>query len=259
MSFHGFSSLAWRGGAPPALIADGDSPPVSGAYSVSADGSRCVVWPTGNADWWNKTFYSPLLCKRNGRHFSAPVNARAEVTLHTAFTLEGRNQFDQAGIFIRADDSTWLKCGIEYFDGLPRVSVVVTNQAFSDWSTQPWSDFVVDDDASAPPTCTTSLRLRVHKLYPGDEQGHAIVVEAAAYIDGDDAAAPGHFAMARVASLRPTAGPDEDEAAADFEMGIMSFAPIAAGCKASFHYFEIGALQPLAHESDGAAIELMMG
>ena len=44
--------------------------------------------------------------------------------------------YDQAGLMVRVDETTWIKCGIEYVDGVQHVSAVVTRD-FSDWSVVP--------------------------------------------------------------------------------------------------------------------------
>jgi regulation of enolase protein 1 (concanavalin A-like superfamily) len=43
---------------------------------------------------------------------------------------------DQAGLMLRQDERTWLKCGIEVYDGTQHVSAVVARD-YSDWSLVP--------------------------------------------------------------------------------------------------------------------------
>jgi regulation of enolase protein 1 (concanavalin A-like superfamily) len=47
--------------------------------------------------------------------------------------------YDQAGLMIRLDAATWLKCGIEFFNGIQHASAVVTHE-YSDWSVVPLPD-----------------------------------------------------------------------------------------------------------------------
>ena len=44
--------------------------------------------------------------------------------------------YDQAGLMVRQDEITWLKCGIEFVDGVQHISAVVTRD-YSDWSVVP--------------------------------------------------------------------------------------------------------------------------
>ena len=41
--------------------------------------------------------------------------------------------YDRAGLMIREDERTWLKCGIEFVGGMQYASTVVTRE-HSDWS-----------------------------------------------------------------------------------------------------------------------------
>ena len=44
--------------------------------------------------------------------------------------------YDHAGLMVRLDESTWIKCGMEYVNGEQLVSAVVTRD-YSDWSVVP--------------------------------------------------------------------------------------------------------------------------
>ena len=155
------------------------------------EGEELVIVPAPNRDYWSKTFYSPLLVKHDAQTLVTTVPAHAEATLTTAFTLTPVAQFDQAGIMIIVDDETWVKAGIEYTDGVPRLSCVVTNDGYSDWSTQHWPDW--DKVAVRVAVClalpllrqfaswcllnafccsqrSTSIRVRVSKVHPGGAQ-----------------------------------------------------------------------------------------
>lgn len=64
----------------------------------------------------------------------------------------------QAGLLLYIDDDNWLKTGIEYCDGLPRLSTVVTRCGYSDWSTQPWRSSKQQTPPSSSLSTTTLLR-----------------------------------------------------------------------------------------------------
>ena len=178
-----------------------------------------VLVPRPNKDYWQRTFYKPLLQKDDAPRFTAPVSADAEATLEVSFSLEHKAQFDQAGAFIHVDETHFVKAGIEVVDDIPRLSVVVTN-GYSDWSTQPWP--------------VADLRVRIHKLNPGSEQGPAVVVEA---FDSE-------WKMIRIASLRPPQG-------RPWHLGVFAAAPVAQiGCKATFHSVRLGPKLPTVHDSD---------
>ncbi|CAJ1448903.1 unnamed protein product, partial [Effrenium voratum] len=98
-----------------------------------------------------------------------------------------------------------------------------------DWSTQCWSDWNGD---------STSVCLRVHKELPGPEQGHAMVMEAAPFREGEE----GDFTFIRIASLRSSK---------PWKMGLFCFAPVEQkGCEATFHYFKLGPKMALAHDAE---------
>jgi uncharacterized protein len=56
------------------------------------------------------------------------------------FEGEYHDLYDQAGLMVRLDDLNWMKCGVEFVDGKPHMSVVFTRD-FSDWSTYSLGDF----------------------------------------------------------------------------------------------------------------------
>ena len=202
-------------------------------WKLLPDGGLWVK-PMAQRDFWSRTFYQPLLVKHDGQVLVCPVEAN-EATLSLAFTLIPKAQFDQAGAMVLVDEKTWVKAGIEYCDGVPRLSCVVTNEGFSDWSTQSWKEW----DGNC-----TSLRLRLHKESPGTEQGPALVVEAAPFHPGDDADSPGDFAFIRIASLR---------SAKPWKMGVFCFAPMEQqGCEATFHYMKLGPKVASSHDADAS-------
>ena len=109
-------------------------------------------------------------CQHDAECLLTPVAADIEATIKTSFTLRPCEQFDQAGIMVLVDENCWVKAGIEFTDGIPRLSCVVTNDGYSDWSTQEWTDW---DEAAR----STSIRVRLSKILPGSEQGPAVILK----------------------------------------------------------------------------------
>lgn len=61
--------------------------------------------------------------------------------MEVEFTAAFSEQFDQAGIFVRASSERWVKAGVEFADGRPQVGAVVTD-GYSDWSLAPVPQWV---------------------------------------------------------------------------------------------------------------------
>jgi regulation of enolase protein 1 (concanavalin A-like superfamily) len=148
-----------------------------GSFQISSDGKELRMCAPSKKDFWSKTFYNPLLIKSDASALLTIIPNNHEITTKIDFEFEPKSQFDQAGLLIYIDDQHWVKCGIEYCDGSPRLSVVVTNE-FSDWSTQPWG--------------SNSVSLKVHKV----NQSNSLVVEAAPLGSSD-------FQFVRIAHLSP--------------------------------------------------------
>lgn len=104
---------------------------------VEVDGSDLVVTAVEGSDAWRITSYGFV-------HESEHALIRplaTDTAVEVQFTVDLREQFDQAGIFLRASSEHWVKAGVEYADGLPQLGVVVTDGR-SDWSAFPvptWS------------------------------------------------------------------------------------------------------------------------
>ncbi len=111
--------------------------------------------------------------------------------------------YDQAGLMVRVDESNWLKCGIEYIDGIQRASAVVTRD-YSDWS------------MLSLPNNPASLWLRVKR------QGSTIEIEYS--LDGAD------YQLLRQTYL---------SAAQTMNVGLMCAAPVGIGFPVTFEDFTI--------------------
>jgi regulation of enolase protein 1 (concanavalin A-like superfamily) len=96
---------------------------------------RIVITTAPKSDFWRKTHYGFI--RDNGHFYYQPVTG--DFTVDVKVSGQYNCLYDQAGLMVRVDESCWLKCGIEYVDGVQNVSAVVTRD-FSDWSILPLPD-----------------------------------------------------------------------------------------------------------------------
>ena len=72
------------------------------------------------------------------------------MAVEVSFLVDFAEQFDQAGVLVRAGRRHWVKAGVEVSDGAAQVGAVATREV-SDWSVAPvprWSGSVVTVRAS---------------------------------------------------------------------------------------------------------------
>lgn len=150
-------------------------------------------------DFWRVTGYGYI---RDSGHVYGEVLAG---DLDVAVRIRGNwsAQYDQAGVMLRADERTWLKTGIEFFEGRPRLSTVLTLGLSS------WTVANLPDD-----TNDVSLRL--------SRRGDAVEIR---YSTGDSAPD-----LAALVYLPPDA---------ELLAGVMCAAPEGAGFSVSFHELRI--------------------
>ncbi|MFE6649424.1 DUF1349 domain-containing protein [Nocardioides sp. NPDC057772] len=82
-----------------------------------------------SSDAWRHTSYGFVHDTEHALVAPFAPGSAMEVEFGTPFS----EQFDQAGIFVRASDERWVKAGIEFADGVPQIGAVVTDGR-SDWS-----------------------------------------------------------------------------------------------------------------------------
>jgi regulation of enolase protein 1 (concanavalin A-like superfamily) len=107
-------------------------------WSVGAD--QLVVVTNRGTDFWRETHYG--FTRDSGHFFGCETDGAFTATLRVRARYEAL--YDQAGIMVRPDQSTWLKAGIELSDGEALLGSVLT-LGRSDWATGPFrgdaSDF----------------------------------------------------------------------------------------------------------------------
>lgn len=96
-------------------------------WSVEESGLRLAT--NGQTDFWRTTHYD--FVKNDGHFFYREL--QGSFTCQLRFSGKYRDLYDQAGLMLRLDDTSWIKAGIEYVTGIAKASAVVTRD-FSDWS-----------------------------------------------------------------------------------------------------------------------------
>ena len=176
------ASVMWVLATPLPADADSETEGFGGSATVADDGSTLTLAPPAKKDFWRRTFYEPTMIKGDASALLCEVGAKEEATLELTFSFVAVEQFDQCGAFVYIDETHWLKAGIEWADGAPRLSCVCCN-VFSDWSVMPWEG--------------TAAKIRLHKV----NQGQALVMEANTLDGGDD-----DWQFVRICHLSPQVG-----------------------------------------------------
>src|SRR5262245_7888603 len=86
------------------------------------DDETIVVRSARKTDFWRKTHYGFI---RDSGHFyyqEVQGDFKAEVKVLGEYAA----LYDQAGLMVRLDEANWVKCGIEFVEGVQHASVVVT-------------------------------------------------------------------------------------------------------------------------------------
>lgn len=154
-----------------------------------------VVMAVEGSDAWRRTAYGFIHDTEHALIAPLPVGTAMEVVFEADFTA----QFDQAGLFVRADDERWMKAGVENADGVLGVGAVVTD-IMSDWSV-----------GAVPEWAGRPLRVRVSR---GED---ALTVRAG--VDGE---------LLRLVRVAPFRGD------LDAQAGPMVCAPTRAGLEVVF-------------------------
>jgi regulation of enolase protein 1 (concanavalin A-like superfamily) len=161
--------------------------------------NRVTVTTDPKTDFWRKTHYGFI--RDNGHLFYQQVNGdfQADVRFSGAYNA----LYDQAGLMVRIDEAHWVKCGVEFVNGVQHASAVVTRD-YSDWSVLPLP--------GNPP----EFWLRVTR--------HDAVIEVFYSLDGSD------YTMIRTAHL---------SAVDTADIGLMCASPEGGGFRVTFEGFTV--------------------
>ena len=146
-------------------------------------------------DFWRETGYGYI--RDSGHVYGEVLAGDLDVSVRIRGVLAA--QYDQAGVMLRADEQTWLKTGIEFFEGRARLSTVLTLGR---------SSWMVTD----LPAGSDDILLRVSR------RGDAVEVR---YLVGE-----GRAELAALVYMPP---------GAQVLAGVMAAAPEGPGFRISFH------------------------
>ena len=99
-------------------------------WSETDDRLRVAV--EGDTDFWRHTLHD--FVADDAHFYSREVSG--DFIARVKLTGEYADQYDQAGLMVREDETTWLKCGVELLDGVQQAGAVITRDV-SDWSVLP--------------------------------------------------------------------------------------------------------------------------
>ena len=99
---------------------------------VAIDRDGLHVTAREGSDAWRITSYGFI----HSTEHALLNTLEPESALEVQFRLYFAEQFDQAGIFVKVDDESWIKAGVELSDGQESLGAVVT-RGTSDWSLSP--------------------------------------------------------------------------------------------------------------------------
>lgn len=99
----------------------------------SLDDGKLGLHPDPSTDFWQRTHYGFQV--DNGHFFYREVSG--DFVMSTCVDFHPVHQYDQAGVMVRVSANCWLKSSVEFEPSHPsRLGAVVTNDGYSDWSTQ---------------------------------------------------------------------------------------------------------------------------
>ena len=167
------------------------------------------IWiKTGlKTDFWRTTHYGFI--RDSGHFFFREISGDfiARVCIRGCY----EELYDQAGLMVRANDRDWIKCGIEFVEGVQYASAVVTRDR-SDWSVAP---LVGQPDA---------LWMMISRT------GEAIEVKYS--LDGE------HYTLLRLSDF-----PCHETVA----VGLMCASPEREGFEVTFDHFELQSIEKTEH------------
>src|SRR5438132_821474 len=92
-------------------------------------GNKITIQTAPKTDFWRLTAGGYIT--DSGHFYYQRQDGDFRATVKFSGTYQAL--YDQAGLMVRLNETTWMKCGIEFIEGAQHVSAVVTRE-YSDWS-----------------------------------------------------------------------------------------------------------------------------
>jgi regulation of enolase protein 1 (concanavalin A-like superfamily) len=174
-------------------------------WTINSSQPSLAIETFAETDFWQKTHYDFEI--DNGHFLFTELEDNFNMSTKVSFYPV--HQYDQAGLMIYISPNCWLKTSVEYEPNEEsRLGVVVTNNGYSDWSTQ-----------NFPDDCN-EISLRIKR------QGCDYIVEYQ-QMDKYD------WIQIRIAHLH------DDKKAGAVKCGLYACSPKGEGYKAEFAYLKI--------------------
>ena len=113
-----------------------DVPWEDGAWLNPPEAVRIDAATSGDQQRGQRPVADDVIRLRQGHAHALLVDLPDGMAVEVAFVVELAEQFDQAGVLVRAGERHWVKAGVEVSDGAPQLGAVAT-RGVSDWSVAP--------------------------------------------------------------------------------------------------------------------------
>jgi regulation of enolase protein 1 (concanavalin A-like superfamily) len=125
---------------------------------VAISQGRLIVKAARGSDAWRTTSYGFVRDNAHALLSDLPDGWAVQVS----FLADFAELYDQAGVFVRIDETCWTKAGVEFSDGALQASSVVTMQ-LSDWAVAPVPDWSGSEVTVRVSRSGTALTVRIRR------------------------------------------------------------------------------------------------
>jgi hypothetical protein len=126
---------------------------------------KLIVQTEAQTDFWRVTLHDFIQDNAHFYYKEVVGDFSATVCVKGAYA----SLYDQAGLMVRESEKIWIKCGIEYLDGMQHASAVITRN-FSDCSI-----VSLPDDPSAIWTKVQRTGSAIEIFYSRDGEDYTLI------------------------------------------------------------------------------------